>query len=146
MNIIDIVAADIAEIPGHPSPREIARIAIEAYQRELWTPAFDRRGPPMPELRRIRANQLTAHIMHIISDYLCDHDGARGPRDASRDLFEAIYESGAEIVTDYDRATVGLQARGQYGMTPQELQIREARYLQAALGPAPPLTVQHPFR
>lgn len=143
MDIVDKVAADITEIPGNPSAREIARIAIEAYQRELWTPAFNienRRGM-MPEFRRLRASQLTAHIMSIVSKYLCRHGDADGARDASRDLFLTIYESGAEIITDLDRSTAGLSPRNQYGITAEELRIREAKYIQAMLGTVPPMIV-----
>jgi hypothetical protein len=100
MDIVEKVAADIAEIPGNPSANEIARVAIEAYQRELWTPAFnhENRYGMIPEFRRNRAHNLTAHIIHIVGKYLCDHSETRGAREASRDLFEAIYESGAEII------------------------------------------------
>jgi hypothetical protein len=34
MDIVEKVATDIADIPGDPSSLEIARVAIEAYQRE----------------------------------------------------------------------------------------------------------------
>ena len=119
MDIVEKVAAEIADIPGDPSALEIARIAIEAYQRELWSPHFDlsSRYTIRPELRRHRANQLTAHILHIVGKYLCDHGDAQGHRDASRALVEALYESGADIVTDVERATAGLPARGPYGLT-----------------------------
>lgn len=140
MDIVGKVAADIAEIPGNPSAHEIARVAIEAYQRELWTPHFADRLV-LPELRRMRAQQLTAHIMNVVGKYLCDHGEAHGARDASRDLFEAIYESGAEIITDADRSTAGLQPRGPYGMTADELRIREARLTEAMLRPMPPLYI-----
>lgn len=143
MDIVGKVAADIAEIPGNPSAHEIARVAIEAYQRELWTPAFGlgNRSGMVPELRRIRAQQLTAHIMNVVAKYLCDHGEAHGARDASRKLFEAIYESGAEIITDADRATAGLAPRGPYGMTAEELRIRELRLTEAMLRPVPPLYI-----
>lgn len=141
MDIVGKVAADIEEIPGNPSAREIARVAIEAYQRELWTPAFNytNRNGMLPELRRNRTNQLTAQIMQIVGKYLCDHGDAHGARDASRDLFEAIYESGAEVITDLDRAKAGLPPRGPYGLTAEELRIREAKLTEAMLRPLAPL-------
>src|SRR5689334_16785386 len=99
MDIVEKVAEAIVDIPGDPSSLEIARIAIEAYQEAMWPPAFgvSNRNGMIPELRRTRAHQLTAHIMQIVGKYLCDHGEARGHRDASRDLMEAIYESGAEV-------------------------------------------------
>lgn len=136
-DIVEQVALELAEIPGDPSSLEIARIAIEAYQRALWPPYFERRAPFYPEHRRQRASAITAHIMAIVGKYLCDHDGARGPRDASRELFEALYEAGGDIITDADRATAGLPMRGPYGLTLEQLSILEARHTQAMLGPVP---------
>lgn len=139
MDIVGKVAAEIADIPGNPSSREVARIAIEAYQKALWTPAFDisSRGGMIPELRRNRASQITAHIMHLIGRYLCDHGDTKGSREASAVLFEAIYESGADIITDADRSTADLAPRGPYGITVQELQIIEAKSIEAMLRPLP---------
>jgi len=134
MDIVDKVAADIAEIPGNPSAREIARVAIEAYQRELWTPAFDQQTL-QPELRRARTQRLVAYIMHHVGRHLCDHGENHGPRDASRDLFEALYEAGAEVVTDADRAAAGLPPRDQYGLTREELVLLEQRRLDAMRAP-----------
>ena len=34
MNVVEKVAAGIADIPGDPSSLEIARVAIEEYQRQ----------------------------------------------------------------------------------------------------------------
>jgi len=143
MDIVAKVAADIAEIPGNPSVHEIARVAIEAYQRELWRPAFDisSRGGMVPELRRNRATQLTAHIMCLIGEYLCDHGENRGSRKASAVLFEALYESGADIITDADRTTAGLRPRGPYGVTAEELRIMEAKRMEAMLRPMPPIVI-----
>jgi hypothetical protein len=129
MDIVKTVADAIAEIPGQPSPPEIARVAIEEYQKALWTPLFneENRFGCVPELRRNHANSLTAHIMHAIGDYLCRHGEVDGLREASGKLFEAIYESGAYIVTDADRQAAGLPMRGPYGLTMQELQILEIK-------------------
>lgn len=147
MNIVEKVADAIADIPGDPSSLEIARIAIEAYQKELWSPAFDtsNRFLAAPWLRRVRADQIASHILNIVGKYLCDHGGARGHRDASRDLVEALYESGADIITDADRATAGLPMRGPYGLTVEELRILEARHTEAMLRPIPPFVVDRPL-
>lgn len=143
MDIVKTVADAIAEIPGQPSDMEIARIAIEAYQTALWTPAFgtSSRAGMIPEMRRNRASRITAHIMHLIGKYLCDHGEERGPRYASEALFEALYESGADIVTDADRATAGLAARGPYGITAEELRIIEAKRIQEMLAPMSPMII-----
>lgn len=136
MDTVDKVAAAIAEIPGNPTHREIARIAIEEYQNEIWSPTFKvERGRILPEYRMIRAMQLTSHIMRIVRKYLCDHDGTKGHKGATQDLMEVLYESGAEVITDADRAVAGLPARGPYGLTAEELGILEMRRVEAMLGP-----------
>lgn len=141
MDVVEQVAEAIADIPGNPSSLEIARIAIEAYQEAIWSPTFDisNRAGMVPELRRVRAQQTTAHIMHIVSKYLCDHGEMDGHKHASRELMEALYESGAEVITDIDRATAGLPPRGPYGLTAEELRIRGARLTEAMLRPMPPM-------
>lgn len=138
IDIVEQVATEIADIPGDPSPLEIARVAIETYQRVLWSCHFDKNPPLYPHHRGNRATVLTAHIMNIIGKYLCDHGKARGHKEASRDLFEAIYESGAEIITDADRAAAGLPQRGPYGLTREQLCILEAHYMRAMLAPISP--------
>ena len=148
MDIVDKVATAITEIPGKPSAHEIARVAIEEYQKALWTPMFDQQerfGGLVPERRRRWAHAVTSHIMHMIGKYLCDHGDAHGARDASSELFEALYESGAYIVTDSDRTAAGLLPRGPYGFTQEELAIMEAKRVQAMLGPMPPM-IHHPTR
>lgn len=139
MDIVSKVAEDISAIPGDASPEVIARVAIEAYQREIWAPAFSSRMTAVfPELRRTRAHQLTAHIMSIVAPHLCDHGERHSARNVSRALFEAVYESGAEVITDADRAVAGLPARGPHGLTADELHIIEARRIQTMLAPMPP--------
>lgn len=140
-DIVEAVAAEIADIPGKPTTSEIARVAIEAYQRALWPNHFALLTPMYPQHRQQRAHAMTAHIMNIVGKYLCDHGEAHGPRDASRELFEAIYESGAEIITDADRVAAGLPARGPYGLTREQLKILDARYTQALLAPMPPFVM-----
>lgn len=145
MDIVETVAAEIADIPGdHPSSLEIARVAIEAYQKALWPSYFGRDMPLYPEHRRHRAMALTAHIMSMIGKYLRDDAEIEGHRDASRDLFEALYESGAEVITDADRTAAGLPARGPYGLTREELRLLEARYTEVMLRPMAPMILTSP--
>ncbi len=141
MDIVKTVADAIAEIPGKPSPQEIARVAIEEYQKALWPPLFDREYRFAPEPRWHHANAITAHIMHLIGRHLCDHGEANGPKEVSRELFEAVYESGAYIVTDADRSTAGLPQRDRHGLTREELHILELKRTEALLAPRPPLIV-----
>jgi hypothetical protein len=132
-DIVEQVATEIADIPGDPSSLEIARIAIEAYQRAIWEPTMKM----VPELRRYRASQITSQIMHILGKYICAHADRNLHRDASRDLMETFYESGAELIPDADRAAVGLTPRGPYGLTAQELAILENRRIEIMLRPLP---------
>ena len=144
MDMVETVAAEIADIPGDPSTLEIARVAIEAYQKALWSPTFDftnHRGM-MPELRRHRANSLTAQIMQMVGKYICEHGENRGRRDASRDLVEAFYEAGAEIITDLDRTNAGLPPRGPYGMTAEDVRTLEALHTAAMLRRLPPVLLR----
>lgn len=144
MDIVAKVAEAIADIPERfPSARVVARVAIEEYQKALWTPLFDHenRFGCVPELRRHHANALTAHIMQAIGDYLCRHGEEDGLREASAKLFEMIYESGAYVVTDADRQTAGLPMRGPYGLTTDELKILEMKRIEAMLSPVPPMII-----
>lgn len=137
--LIAKIAQAIDDIPGNPSSLEIARVSIEEYQRAIWPAAFDtsysmRRT--YPELRRARASNITANIMHIVRKYIYDN---KSVSNASRELMETLYESGAEIITDADRAVVGLSTRDSYGLTSEELRIIEARRIQVTLGSIQPM-------
>lgn len=132
-DIVEQVATEIADIPGDPSSLEIARIAIEAYQRALWNPMMKEGNLFTPELRRHRANQIISQIMQILGKYICTHEHRNLHRDANRDLMEIFYEAGAELITDADRAAAGLLRRGPYGLTAQELAIIENKRIEAML-------------
>lgn len=141
MDIVQTVAEAIAEIPGTPSPREVARVAIEAYQAALWPPMDFGSRTLTIDRRRMRANSLTAHIMHAIGKYLCRHGEVDGAREASGTLFEMLYEAGADIVTDLDRTSAGLPPRDHNGLTRDELCIMEAKHVQAMFSPMPPIMI-----
>lgn len=119
-----------------------AGAAIRAYQEALMPSYFraDERNP-QPELRYHRAQQLTAHIMNVLSKHICDHDGRENHRDAASKLFELFYESGADIITDADRAAAGLMPRSKYGITKEEMAAMEARRMSLLLAPAPPMFI-----
>jgi hypothetical protein len=135
MSIIDKVAEAVAEIPGRPSAHEIARIAIEEYQNQLWPSILTHSHQVFPELRWHRTNALVAQILHIIGKYLCEHGDIYGHKGACRDLTEALYEAGAEVITDADRRIAGLLPRDSHGLTVEELQILEFRRTEAMLKP-----------
>ena len=79
--------------------------------------------------------------MQVIDKYLCNHSEVSGGREASRELFAMFYEAGADIITDADRAAAGLLPRDKHGLTREELQILEAKRIQAMLAPLPPMIV-----
>lgn len=87
-----------------------------------------------PDKRRLRADALTSHIMHIIGAFITDreHDLHRCAHEA---LFKAFYDSGVEVITDMERARAGLMPRNDEGYTAYELQIMEARMQEAMLRP-----------
>lgn len=124
--------------------RSAARAAIEAHQGALWPPMDLNSRSLMIDRRRMRADAITAHIMHAIGDYLCRHGETDGAREASRTLFKMLYEAGADIVTDVDRSNAGLAPRDHNGLTREEMQIMEAKRIEAMLSPLPPMFVAHP--
>lgn len=90
------------------------------------------------DLRKIRTDQLVGHIMHVVGKYICEHDDERRNHEkATRELWELFYGAGAEIVTDDTRRQAGLPPRGGKGWTREELQILEAKRIEALLNPAP---------
>lgn len=102
---------------------------------------------PYQDLRRIRCDQMTAHIMQEISpilDRVNDHDLHRDVREA---LHKLLWRSGIEILTDNDRKNAGLPDRNNEGWTDDELRVLEARRLEMLLNPMPSLlvnTAEHP--
>lgn len=142
MDIVEKVAEAIAVIPGNPSRHEVARIAIEAYQDALWPPMDFGSRTLTIDKRRMRAQALTAHVMHAIGKYLCRHGQEDSAREANRVLFEMFHEAGADIVTDLDRANAGLAPRDHNGLTREELQIMESRRIEAMLRPMPSIILE----
>lgn len=84
--------------------------------------------------RRQRADQLTAAILRVIIPYLADETGDER-RDAHYALLELLYKAGAEVITDADRATVGLPPRDGMGYTGDELRAMEAFRLNLLMRP-----------
>jgi len=88
------------------------------------------------DLRRGRAEQLTAQIIHEIGEFLCEHGENRGHRDAAGRLFTQLFECGAELITDADREQNGLPRRNDSGLTRDELHVLENRRLTMLLSPS----------
>jgi len=90
--------------------------------------------------RRLRAQSMTAAIMHIVGKYVSDEDQRRDAlRDLSRELFDHMWKEGVEIVTDEDRRMAGLPPRGADGWTFEEIAILEQRRLEIMRAPMPPV-------
>lgn len=142
----DMVERVAQAICGDNNPSNVLEIhrirasaAIEAYQAALFPPIdFSSRSLAI-DRRRVRADAITAHIMHAIGKYLCDHGDVDGHKEASRALFDMLFQAGADIVTDIDRSKAGLPPRDHNGLTREELQIMEAKRIEAMLSPVPPM-------
>jgi hypothetical protein len=93
------------------------------------------------DLRRKRAQQLTAYIMHAIGKYITD-DRSDYRRKAHEDLYELLYSQGVEVLTDADRLLAGLPVRGNLGWTPDELRALEDERLKRLTTPMPPVVLK----
>ncbi len=91
---------------------------------------------PWQDMRRLRADALTAHIMRIISPYITDYENNFHAK-AQQELYKAFHDAGVEIITDMDRAAAGLMPRNYQGYTREELQILEMRRREAMMRPMP---------
>lgn len=96
----------------------------------------------LPDRRRMRAEVVAHHILHVLEPWLDRlqrlEDFADKHRDTSRgspkvhrevyeEIFTALYAAGVEVITDADRAQAGLEWRDAKGITPTELRIMERR-------------------
>lgn len=145
-NMVEAVAQAICGDNNPSNVLEIHRVrasaAIEAYQKALFPPIDFSSHSLTIDRRRMRANSITAHIMQAIGKYMCDHGDVDGAKEASRALFDMLFQAGAYIVTDLDRANAGLSPRDYNGLTREELQIMEAKMLEALLAPMPPMILR----
>jgi hypothetical protein len=87
---------------------------------------------PYPDKRHIRAQSLTAAIMQEINQFL--------PRDTQRDVVvraieKLLWREGVEVLTDYDRKTLGLPDRNNDGWTEDELRILDLQRQELMLKP-----------
>jgi hypothetical protein len=89
--------------------------------------------------RYMRAQLLLGHTMSIVGKHICDcdHSQRNHHRDCARELLDLFFDSGAQIITDAERAEAGLPPRDEHGMTEDELQILENHALAAMRATAP---------
>lgn len=74
-------------------------------------------------------------VMQAIGKYVPNND----LKYAHRELFDALQAAGVDIITNEDRTKAGLPPRGPMGWTSRELQILEAKWMEALLSPMPPI-------
>jgi hypothetical protein len=80
-------------------------------------------------------------IAHLIMDAIGKHipDDGNSRKHALYDLFDALEKAGIDIITKEDREAAGLAPRGPKGWTVTELQVMEAKRMEALLRPPPPM-------
>jgi hypothetical protein len=84
------------------------------------------------DLRRRRAMGLTAAVLRELPDHCDPHRWKEDVHDA---LMRVFAGEGVEVLTDYDRTTLGLPPRGPDGWTPEELLALERRHLELLTRP-----------
>lgn len=103
------------------------------------------RGPPptrssydfhRPDLRYRRAQSLAHAIRQEIEPFL---ERGADQRPLMDKLFALCMQRGVEVLTDADRATLGLPARTTDGWTAEEIIALEQQRLKAMYEPMPPL-------
>ncbi len=94
---------------------------------------------PWQDMRRIRTQRLTASIMQEILPLLNDDQ----PRDVREAIYNLLWRSGAEVLTDYERKEIGLPDRNNDGWTDDELRALEARRLEVMLSPMPSIFIDN---
>ncbi len=85
------------------------------------------------DLRRSRTQVLTHAVLKEIGPYL--REGHRTERDVYEARLKLFYEQGVEIITDVDRAGLGLPPRGPDGWTGEEIVALEQRRLEILTAP-----------
>jgi hypothetical protein len=91
--------------------------------------------------RTIRAQQITAMLMHIVDKHvdwnvqvLLNPDAQR---DLCRELQDQLWCDGAQLITEGDRIAAGLPPRGTMGLTVDELRAIEMRQIISMTRPMP---------
>lgn len=100
-------------------------------------PFFGNPRIPLLDLRERRAMGLVHAVMREIEPFLL-HEDMRKVQSRIQTLFE---RDGAEVLTDYDRSTLGLPARADNGWTMEEILAMEERRLRVMMAPLPPVVM-----
>jgi hypothetical protein len=88
------------------------------------------------DLRLIRAQRLTAAIVDAIAPHL-DPSEPVNLGHVSRAILEVLHGQGVEVLTDYDRAEMGLPPRDELGWRPDEIIAHDNRMLEPLMRPLP---------
>jgi len=88
-----------------------------------------------PDLRRIRAEHLTAAILQEIRPLLPRESERYMERDIHEAIYKLLWRTGVDVISDSDRLAAGLPERGNLGYTHEELRIMEARRMELMLNP-----------
>jgi hypothetical protein len=95
-----------------------------------------------PDRQRNQTMAVAHFIMQAIGKHIPDDGSSR--KYAMYDLVEALDKAGVDIITAEHRANAGLLPRGPKGWTNHELQVLEAKRMEALLSPMPPFIVTTP--
>jgi hypothetical protein len=93
------------------------------------------------DLRKARADQFTAEVFRAIEPFLRDDGEEPVSKHVLQTLFDLFYNGGFEAITDHMRVEAGLPLRDNRGWTVKEVQIMEARRLEAMSRPLPPIPI-----
>lgn len=92
------------------------------------------RGIERRNLRQRRAAMLTAAVLQKIMPFL-DESQHRVLSDTHDALLGLFMEKGVEVLTDFDRAEIGLSPRTEDGWTPDEILALERVRLEIMMRP-----------
>lgn len=85
--------------------------------REIHSSNWDK--PMMAPLRQMRAQRITAELMHVLDKHL-RHDPDISLRKIHEDIFDMFFKADVDIITEIDRINAGLPRRNAYGLTLEE--------------------------
>lgn len=91
-----------------------------------------------------RQRQQTMAMVHFVMSAVNKYIAPDERQYANRALYEALDKAGVDIITAEHRAAAGLPPRGPKGWTNHELQIMEAKRIEAMLSPMPPIIMTAP--
>lgn len=84
-----------------------------------------------------RQRQQTMAVVHFVMNSVSKYISPDEREYAYHELFEAIQKAGVDIITAEHRANAGLPPRSPKGWTDYEMQVIEAKRMEALLKPMP---------